>query len=336
MKTGVLCLSSALFALSVPAMAQPAQDPAPAAPAPAPKAPEAEPTNAPSPEAPRPEDGKAAPPTDTPTDGEGKPLDDATKKKHAAQDKFGTSDEEEEKKDLENDPDATRYYLGARFRDFLAPGFLFSIFADGGPELVNVFSGGPEFVLQSGALDVIFSVTVPYADYSMNEFVFKSKSDPDQAYEVVSSSLKLISATVDLLGRIKLEKNGTVALLIGGGAGISGVVGDITREQAYPLDPNNVDPKDPAKWRKCKGPGDPAVTTPDGSNYCGTDNDHYDGYTEPSWVDGGSKPVVFPYLALPHIAFEFVPIEEFLIRVDGGFSITGFFFGLGAGGKLPI
>jgi hypothetical protein len=237
-------------------------------------------------------------------------------------------------------PNKTKYYLGARFRDFIVPSFMFRMFVDGGPGAVNVFSGGPELMVQMGSLEAIISITIPYADFSMNEFVFKSKADPNQAYELVSSSLKLITASVDLLGRIKFDKRGTVALLLGGGVGISGVAGDIRRSQAYPDDPDAVDPETPSKWHKCSGPGDPGTQTPEGIEYCGDDNDHYpsDGedWSEPYWSDGGSKPVIFPYLALPHIAIEITPVEQFMLRVDTGFSITGFFFGLAAGGKLPI
>lgn len=281
------------------------------------------------------------PVTDKPADGGAAADDGATeeaKKKHAAQDKFGTSDEEEQKDGTPppKDPNATKYYLGARFRDFIVPGFMFDLFADGAPDVVNVFSGGPEFVLQSGALEVIFSVTVPYADFSMNEFLFKSKDDPKEAYEIVSSSLKLITVSVDLLARIPLEKKGTVAFLIGGGAGVSGVLGDIRRNQAKPKNGNaKADPDQPDQWEKCNGPGDADGIVGD-TQYCGNDNDHYGDYVEPSWVNGGSKPVVFPYLALPHLGLEVVPIEQFMIRLDTGFSITGFFVGLGAGGKLPI
>lgn len=250
-----------------------------------------------------------------------------------------------------------RFLLGARFRDFIVPAFMFHLFVDGGPGAVNVFSAGPEFTVQQGALVISVSLTIPYADYSMNEFVFKSKTDPDQAYEIVSSSLKLITASVDLLGRIPFDKKGSVALLIGGGVGISGVIGDIRRTQAYPDDPNAVDPDTPAKWHKCRAPDDPAVRTPpnpdepefpNGHRYCDDDNDHYptnpngdlndaeNAYSEPYWTDGGSKPVIFPYLALPHIALEVSPIDQLMFRIDSGFSITGFFFGLAAGGKLPI
>ena len=63
--------------------------------------------------------------------------------------------------------------------------------------------------------------------------------------------------------------------------------------------------------------------------YCGTDNDHYGGYTEPSWANGGSKPIVFPWLAL-QTGFRFKPTKQFVARLDSGFGTSGFFFGLGA------
>ncbi|MBL9022727.1 MAG: hypothetical protein JNL21_11045 [Myxococcales bacterium] len=321
MQRSLLCFAAALVT-SVP-LAALAQD----------KPTEAKPADpAPATEAEKPGDTPAA----DPADGAGKTEEE--KKKHAAQDKFGTSDEEEAKGKTTKpkDENANQYFLGARFRDFIVPGFFVGMFADGGPGVVNAFSGGPEFMLRSGALEVIFSVTVPYADFSMNEFLFKSKDDPKEAYEIVSSSLKLITVSVDLLGRIPLERKGTVALLLGGGVGLSGVLGDLRRNQAKPKNGNaNADPDQPDQWAKCEGPGD-AEGVVDGVQYCGNDNDHYGGYVEPSWVNGGSKPVVFPYLALPHIGLEVVPIEQFMIRVDTGFSITGFFVGLGAGGKLPI
>lgn len=339
------------FALIVPAMlmaqvayAADAPPPPPPAPPASPDAPKAE---APKPDPPKPDPPKKEPPTEKPADwvnadqekpadpnaptDPNAPADPNAKKPETDADKFGTEDDGSGAKKS----DATRYFLGARFRDFVAPEFMFDLFADGGPDVVNVFSGGPEFMLNTGALEVIFSVTVPYADFSMDEFLFKAKSDPERAYEFAESSLKLITVSVDLLGRIPFDQKGTVALLLGGGVGVSGVIGDIIRNQAYPVDPNDADPDEPSKWRKCQAPGD-GNEAPDGGNYCGDDNDHYDDYSEPSWTNGGSKPIIFPYIALPHIALEITPIEQFMMRIDTGFSITGFFFGLGAGGRLPI
>jgi hypothetical protein len=334
-KRRILCFAAALIAQAP--LAAFAGEPA----AGAPPADTTKPADATKPAGDKPADATADVEADATATGEATgeaKTGDAAKKPEGAEDKYGTFEDDAKKKPADEEKRSdVNYYLGAHFRDFVAPGFMFSLFIDGGPDVVNVFSGGPEFVLQSGALEAIFSVTVPYADFSMNEFVFKGKSEPEQAYEISSSSLKLITVSVDLLGRIGLDKKGTVALLLGGGVGISGVLGDIRRNQAYPNDPNNVDPSDITKWKKCAGPGDPKGTsTPDGNAYCGADNDHYGDYTEKSWIDGGSKPIVFPYVALPHIAFEVVPIKELMLRLDTGFSVTGFFFGLGAGGRLPI
>ena len=62
---------------------------------------------------------------------------------------------------------------------------------------------------------------------------------------------------------------------------------------------------------------------------CDNDNDHYGGYTEPSWADGGSKPIVFPWLTL-QTGFRYKPSRNFVGRLDLGFGTSGFFFGVGA------
>jgi hypothetical protein len=48
---------------------------------------------------------------------------------------------------------------------------------------------------------------------------------------------------------------------------------------------------------------------------------------EASWFDGGSRPVVFPFLAIPQIGLRFKPVKEFEGRIGLGFSLTGFWFG---------
>jgi hypothetical protein len=238
-----------------------------------------------------------------------------------------------ERDEEERRANETKWYLGARFRNHIIPGFFFDIFADGGPGAVNVFSVGPELTMHGKGLEIIFSMN--YADYSMDPFVFKSKEDPDRAYELVSSSLKLFGAQVDILGNIPLDKKGNVSLLIGGDVGISGVVGNLNRNQVYPNDPANVDPSDSGSWTRCAAPGDANGVIGD-QNFCDASNAHYGNYSEPSWANGGSKPFIWPTISLPHLALRVVPIDEVQIRLDTGFGLTGFFFGLGAGGKLPL
>ena len=64
-----------------------------------------------------------------------------------------------------------------------------------------------------------------------------------------------------------------------------------------------------------------------GGAYCGNDNNHYGGYDEPSWANGGSKPFIFPWISLPQVSFRYKPIKTSRRALDVGFSLTGFFFG---------
>lgn len=232
-------------------------------------------------------------------------------------------------------PKGTEWFLGMRFRDFIVPKFIFKLFVEGGPSAVNIFTFGPEMTMRSGNLEVDFALS--YSDFSMDEFMFRAKDDPDFAYEVISSDLKLMQFTVDLMGNIPLTKDNMFSILVGGGVGISGVFGNLYRSQAYPNDPNNLNPDDRNTWKKCDGVGD----GPEAGQWCDNSNKHYPtggkDYSEGYWGDdGGSKPIVFPQVNLIQLAFRVQPHEYFQVRADTGFAITGFFLGLAAGGKLPI
>jgi hypothetical protein len=99
------------------------------------------------------------------------------------------------------------------------------------------------------------------------------------------------------------------------------VFGDLFRTQAY-KDAGGV-------YRKCPGvtPA-PVGTQTNSTDYCGDDNNHYSGYVEPSWADGGSRPIIFPWLAL-QTGLRFKPSKEFVGRLDLGFATSGFFLGAG-------
>jgi len=233
--------------------------------------------------------------------------------------------------DVSEDPIRTYYFVGARFRNFIVPKFIFNMFADGGAT-VNVFTFGPELSIRANELEIDVAVTTPWADYSMDNTMFKSKNDDDTAWERVSSDLKVLFVTIDILKEFPIDDKGHFSFLLGGGVGVGGVFGELRRTQVYPKDPNNIEPDNPDAWNDCQGPGQPGTVDPSVNEpYCDDANDHFPGYTEPSWANGGSKPFIFPYLALPHLAFRWKPIEEMHARLDTGFSMTGFFFGLAAG-----
>jgi len=216
------------------------------------------------------------------------------------------------------DPGKSYRYVGARYRHVIVPQFLLNLFADGGA-LSHVPIAGLEFGTRSNRVEYIFSLS--YADYSTADLMFKGSDQPDTAYEKINSDLGVIFGKVEILYEIPLDKKGHFAFLIGGGVGIGGVVGDLYRAQAYPLTPG-ASPSDPSQWGRCTSTG-----TPDGT-YCANDNNHFGAYAEPSWASGGSKPLVFPWIALPQASFRYKPLKFLQARVDLGLALSsGFYFG---------
>jgi hypothetical protein len=252
--------------------------------------------------------------------------------------------------DPAEDPGKAYRFIGLRFRNVIVPKFMVNIFADGGAT-VNAFTFGPEFTTRKDHLEI--NVALSFADYSMDPFMFKGKSDGDEAYEKVSSTMKLLYLTVDLLYEVPIDSKGRFAFLFGGGIGLAPVFGNLYRNQAYPKDPGSIDPDDAGQWEDCTGVGGvegrPVVNEglEPGKQYCDDDNDHFvrrgkhsdqdtdNQYDEPSWFNGGSKPSIMPWISLPQLSLRIKPIKEFQTRVDVGFSITGFFFGMNAGYALP-
>jgi hypothetical protein len=253
--------------------------------------------------------------------------------------------------DPKEDPGKAYRFIGLRFRNLIVPKFMLNIFADGGTT-VNAFTFGPEFTTRKDHIE--FNIALSYADYSMDPFMFKGKDDGDEAFEKVSSTMKLLYLTFDILYEIPIDSKGRFAFLVGGGIGLAPVFGNLYRNQAYPDDPGNLDPDDPNSWEDCVAAGNPQVTQglPAGKQYCDDANDHFVNktkkanakhsdqdtdvqYDEPSWFNGGSKPSIMPWISLPQISLRIKPIKQFQTRVDLGFSITGFFFGMNAGYALP-
>jgi hypothetical protein len=163
---------------------------------------------------------------------------------------------------------------------------------------------------------------------------------------MASSDMKLLVASIDIMASVPIDQAGRFSFLIGGDVGIAGVLGNLYRSQAYPraadenspelFDDSEVDPDNAAEWLRCRGAAQPGVLDGDRRNYCDASNNHYGGYSEPSLANGGGMPFVVPYIALPHLAFRAKPLPDTQLRLDAGFSVTGFFFGLGAGYRLPI
>ncbi len=207
----------------------------------------------------------------------------------------------------------TYYFVGARYRALVVPKFIPKMFADGGIS-VAVHAVGPEVGIRKDGFEIVLSPW--FANYRMKPTPFKSKSDPESAWEIAESKMKVLYLTGDFLWSHDLSP--VVAFNIGIGAGFGIVFGKLYRQQAFPP----AGASGPEDYEPCPAPGAHA--------WCGTDNEHYGDYDEPSWAGGGSKPNLYPWLAIPQLGLRVKPHRNFVARFDAGFGTSGFFFGLGA------
>ncbi len=215
------------------------------------------------------------------------------------------------------------HFLGLRGRYVVVPAFMFELYQADGGSTVTSPGIGLEYGVRRNGFE--YDTWLSYSSFAMKESPFKAKSDPDQAFEIVRSELKVLSLGADFLWSTPIDKG--FSFVYGGGAGLGVVFGNLYRNQAYP--PGGVK-GDPGTYLKCPAQGARA------GDYCGTDNNHYGNYSEPSWFNGGSKPVVFPWISLPQIGVRWKPSRSFVLRFDTGLSFPGpFFFGLSGQYGLP-
>jgi hypothetical protein len=144
---------------------------------------------------------------------------------------------------------ANATWLGARYRGVMIPRFLMNIAAEGGRFLV-VPGAALTLTVPSGDVDVM--VSLGYLNYRMGETPFKPKGRPDTEWEIISSDLQALSATLDLLWTIPLDAAGRFSFRIGGGVGVGYTfAGDLYRTQAFP---SNFSRAIPTPTRSATGP----------------------------------------------------------------------------------
>ncbi len=239
------------------------------------------------------------------------------------------------------------YFLGLNYRMNLIPAFIINLFVDQGPNLVATSTVGLSFDYRKDHFSIIPGVN--FSEYGLDPVLFLQKNkDPSSPgdWGVVHSTLKAIYVTVDLLWSVPLVKTGQVDFEFGFAVGLGGVFGDLfntwvsdgnTGGAQYP---NPVNPGTP--FYQCIAAQNPAGSNGGclAANHSGSTvgNEKVGpgaGYREPNWFDSGkngsgSVPTIFPWLELPILGLRFKPIKELEMRLQGGFSITGFFFNFAA------
>ena len=221
-----------------------------------------------------------------------------------------------------------RVWIGARYRGLLLPSFLMSVVGEGG---TTAYLPGGALTLDvpvSRRLDFVGSLGAQ--SLVTGPFPFKPRGTPDTEWEIVESDLVALVATAELMWRFPLDDAERVSFRLGGGLGVGfSVIGDLYRTQAYPA---SGDPSDPDGYAPCVGPNDPAGTF----RYCNQldkDANRY-GQADRALGDGGARPVVYPWLALPQLGLELRPSDGLAFDLELGVSLTGFFGGAGA--KLAL
>lgn len=220
---------------------------------------------------------------------------------------------------IAEDPKKTYYFVGARLRAVVIPSFIIEAFGEGGTTVVGPMFG-PEFAIRRDGFEYNFALT--YTAYPMDRTPFKAPTDPPQAMELVESRIKVLYATADFMWSHSFTD--AVALTYGGGAGLGFVWGPLYRAQAYPV---------AGGWELCPGPPTPTNPGPNFA-YCSPDptlsEQRYGAdYEEKSWADGGSKPLVMPWLAV-QMGLRFKPHRNFVGRAEVGIGLGQVFLGLGA------
>lgn len=214
-------------------------------------------------------------------------------------------------------------FVGARYRMVVIPQFIQNAFAEGG-ETIYAHTPGLEYVIRKDQFE--YELFAQLGFYSFEDVPFKGASDPDTAWEILDGDYKILTIGSDFMWSTDDFSPG-FSLVYGAGAGLGLVFGELIRTQAYP--PGGT--TDPYQYVRCtaEGVGQNNSTEPSAQTFCDDENDHYNGYVEPSWADGGSSPLIFPWIAA-NVGLRYKVARQFAMRLDAGLMLTGAFFGVGA------
>lgn len=228
--------------------------------------------------------------------------------------------------DVEEIPGRKYFFVGLRYRGNIVPRFMLNMFVEGG-ETIYTNMIGAEFDLRKDGFSLVPALS--YQELGTGDILFKQKGTPDISgnYSVVNSGMKLLYATVDLLWSTPLSK--TVEFEYGAGFGLGAVFGDLENSWVQEDPSGSLHAANGKNFKRCETVLPPG-TGCNRADHQNSDIDKVNGYKEPSWFDGGSKPVLFPWISIPQVGLRFKPVKNFVGRLGVGFALTGFWFGLNA------
>lgn len=229
--------------------------------------------------------------------------------------------------DVEEKPGKSYYFIGAHYRGNYIPKFMVNMFVDEGSSFYSN-NVGIELEIRKDNFSLIPALS--YVEYGFDPVLFLEKGkDPNNAgnWSSVSSSLKAIYATLDVLWSTNLDKSKQWAFEYGLGVGVGVLFGDLVNNWVYKDAAGPLTAEGGTRYSQCVTE-QAAGTGCSKADHKNADVAKVNQYKEPFLFSGGSIPNVFLHLAIPQIGFRFKPIKNFQVRITGGFQLTGFMFGI--------
>jgi hypothetical protein len=225
--------------------------------------------------------------------------------------------------DVAEKPGESYRFVGLRYRATVIPKFLLNLFVDEGATIVS-HSIGVEYEMRHDGFSLIPWLT--FNTYGTGDILFheKGKDLTEQNYSLVNSSLKAIYVGGDVLWSAAISPN--VQFEYGAGAGLGFFFGDLETNWVTANPSGDLVSSSGVHYAPC------ATVVPntgcDPKLHSNSPVNKVGGYVEPSWFGGGSRPVIFPHIALPELGVRVKPTKDIAARATLGFSLTGFFFGI--------
>ena len=224
--------------------------------------------------------------------------------------------------------DRTYVYVGARYRGNLLPEFMLSPFLrETGTFYLN--SVGLEAEFRTNRMSIIPSLS--FAEYSTGGSILVVEAGKPESvtgnWSVINSSLKSLSAQVDILWSKPVAKN--LEYEFGFGAGLAVVFDTLQINWVYENANGEYRNAGGKGYSLCQ-PGDD-VANRRGCSRADHNNSKLSklsGFEEPSWFNGGSKPNFLPNLSLQLAGLRFTPAPQVALRAAAGISLSGLWFGI--------
>ncbi|MEZ4335777.1 MAG: hypothetical protein R3B82_04030 [Sandaracinaceae bacterium] len=220
--------------------------------------------------------------------------------------------------DPHEDDDTDYFFLGAFGRAVVIPGFIQTLFVDGGIDGFNPGTG-LTFNWRRNNFNIVANL---WWNNAQGDGFFRASGDPRTDTEYIEVNLGVIFINAEFLWSFPVTD--WFAIEAGFDLGFGFIYGELIRTEATESSPGSGD------WSACTGPGGGTAgyCEPQAPDPCYDRNGGHYNCVEPNWfTDGGDTPFIFPWVGVPHLAVRFKPLHQVQIRIDGGWGLYSFYWG---------